>query len=193
VEDQSQGRRGLCAVADATAGSALDCDLCAATQSRHGGRASPALIGQRGAEVSVTAGHHRPTGAGQLPGVGPPRPEGLRPTGAASAAAPGADRSAHSPLRPWSWWSSPSRLTHSLFGASRLQLSIPARAKARRWRAGGTPLNPVGKVVARQPGLTPAGRGLSPNSLYQWSYCQLGNLNDATSVPARPALEGLRN
>jgi hypothetical protein len=27
VEDQSQGRRGLCAVADATAGSALDCDL----------------------------------------------------------------------------------------------------------------------------------------------------------------------
>jgi hypothetical protein len=45
VEDQSQGRRGLCAVADATGGSALDCDLCTAKESSAPLDGSPALIG----------------------------------------------------------------------------------------------------------------------------------------------------
>jgi integrase len=34
------------------------------------------------------------------------------------------------------------RLAHSSFGTSRLQLPVPARAEARRWRAEGAPLKP---------------------------------------------------
>ena len=63
VEDQSQGRRGLRAIVDATGGSALDCDLYAARccQARRTGHARLA----RGAiDECVTAGHHRPSGNG---------------------------------------------------------------------------------------------------------------------------------
>jgi hypothetical protein len=60
----AQGQRGLCAVGDATNGSALDCDLCTAKESSAPLDGSPAPIGSRGAGDRVTASNHRPTGSG---------------------------------------------------------------------------------------------------------------------------------
>jgi hypothetical protein len=46
---------GACAIADATGGSALDCDLARRENARHGGRARPGLC-RREHRRSVTAG-----------------------------------------------------------------------------------------------------------------------------------------
>ena len=55
VEDHTQGRRLRHRLGDATAGSALDCDLARREDARHGGRATPGSC-KRGHRRSVTAG-----------------------------------------------------------------------------------------------------------------------------------------
>ena len=91
----------------------------------------------------MTAGHHRPGGSGDS------RPASARRARRASArkGAASADAQAGTVARPF-----PAEAlalvvvpaaTHALlFGASRLLLSILARAEARRWRAEGAPLKP---------------------------------------------------
>ena len=143
MEDQSQGRRGLCVVADATGGSALDCDLARQKNRRHRW-AAPAPIGlarcrrSRNGEQPHTqgSGASRPASAAvprqrsRARGVREPRP-GRGPT---------------PPLSVEDLVAALARSHAFLTGASRLQLSVFTRAR-RRMACRRRALEAVEKVV----------------------------------------------
>jgi hypothetical protein len=107
----AQRRRGLCAVADATAGSALD-----------GGH----VRRRRSCYASQTTTHEKRT----PPGVGRRAVSALRGRARLSRRPGRGQAPAHSPLRFWPWWSFHlPHLTHSVFGTSRPSLLVPARTE----------------------------------------------------------------
>jgi hypothetical protein len=138
VKDHTQGRRGLCVVADATGGSALECDLCAARgcPARRTGHArilQPRSSGQR------NGGYRRPAGAGQPTWRRRARPSGLPPERARHGRRPESDSGPPLPP-PLVLAVVPVSLTHSRSMTSRPCVAYGPRPG--RWRAGGAPLKP---------------------------------------------------